>query len=469
MRPRRAPAAMGQQEALRASRSISPSAPARARSTPSSGATTRSGRSIDILMRRRQNNPILTGEAGVGKTAVVEGFALRIAAGDVPPALKDVRLLTLDVGLLQAGASMKGEFEQRLRSGDRRGAGLAEADHPLHRRGAYADRRRRRGGHGRCRQPAQAGARARHAAHHRRHDLGRVQEAHREGSGAHSALPGRAGRRAERGEGDPDDARRRLDLGEAPSRADARRGVSRPPCGCRTATSPRASCPTRPSACSTRPARACAISQHAMPPEVEDSRRRIAAIETELEIIDRERAIGIDTALRRKRRPEAAASGAGAPRDPRRALEDREATLSTGCSRSGPSCATAAAPLQKLPAPCRPTPVKLLAELRDDPDQARGLAGRNAAHPADRRSAGSGDGRAGLDRHTRRPHGQGRDPDGADARRHAEPARRRAGPRHGDDRQTHPDLASGLRQSDQADRRLPAVRPFRRRQDRDGA
>ncbi|WP_426802426.1 type VI secretion system ATPase TssH [Xanthomonas campestris] len=71
---------------------------------------------VDILMRRRQNNPILVGEAGVGKTAVVEGFAQRIARGDVPPALKDVQLRTLDVGLLQAGASMKGEFEQRLRA-----------------------------------------------------------------------------------------------------------------------------------------------------------------------------------------------------------------------------------------------------------------------------------------------------------------------------------------------------------------
>ena len=71
---------------------------------------------VDVLMRRRQNNPILTGEAGVGKTAVVEGFALRIARGDVPPALQGSRLLSLDVGLLQAGASMKGEFENRLRS-----------------------------------------------------------------------------------------------------------------------------------------------------------------------------------------------------------------------------------------------------------------------------------------------------------------------------------------------------------------
>jgi type VI secretion system protein VasG len=71
---------------------------------------------IDVLMRRRQNNPILTGEAGVGKTAVVEGFAQALASGNVPPALRGVRLHALDIGLMQAGASMKGEFEQRLRS-----------------------------------------------------------------------------------------------------------------------------------------------------------------------------------------------------------------------------------------------------------------------------------------------------------------------------------------------------------------
>jgi type VI secretion system protein VasG len=70
---------------------------------------------IDILMRRRQNNPILTGEAGVGKTAVVEGFAIRIADGDVPPPLRKVQLHSLDLALLQAGASVKGEFENRLK------------------------------------------------------------------------------------------------------------------------------------------------------------------------------------------------------------------------------------------------------------------------------------------------------------------------------------------------------------------
>ncbi len=71
---------------------------------------------VDILIRRRQNNPILTGEAGVGKTAVVEGFALRVVQGDVPPPLLNVAIHTLDLGLLQAGAGIKGEFENRLKS-----------------------------------------------------------------------------------------------------------------------------------------------------------------------------------------------------------------------------------------------------------------------------------------------------------------------------------------------------------------
>jgi len=111
-----APAAMGKQEALKKF-TVDLTAQARdGKMDPIVGRDDEIRQVVDILMRRRQNNPILVGEAGVGKTAVVEGFAQRIARGDVPPSLKEVELRALDVGLLQAGASMKGEFEQRLRS-----------------------------------------------------------------------------------------------------------------------------------------------------------------------------------------------------------------------------------------------------------------------------------------------------------------------------------------------------------------
>ena len=110
-----APATMGKKEALM---QFTVDMTAEARSgemDPIVGRDSEIRQIVDILMRRRQNNPILTGEAGVGKTAVVEAFAQRIVRGDVPPPLQNVELRSLDVGLLQAGASMKGEFEQRLK------------------------------------------------------------------------------------------------------------------------------------------------------------------------------------------------------------------------------------------------------------------------------------------------------------------------------------------------------------------
>ena len=110
-----APAAMGKQEAIKKYTIDLTAKAEKGEMDPVTGRDDEIRQIVDILMRRRQNNPILTGEAGVGKTAVVEGFAQRLARGDVPPQLHGVSLLSLDLGLLQAGASMKGEFEQRLR------------------------------------------------------------------------------------------------------------------------------------------------------------------------------------------------------------------------------------------------------------------------------------------------------------------------------------------------------------------
>lgn len=110
-----APAAMGRQEALKKFTVDLTEKARKGEIDPVTGRDDEIRQIVDILMRRRQNNPLLTGEAGVGKTAVVEGFALRLARGDVPPSMQGVTLLSLDIGLLQAGASMKGEFEQRLR------------------------------------------------------------------------------------------------------------------------------------------------------------------------------------------------------------------------------------------------------------------------------------------------------------------------------------------------------------------
>jgi type VI secretion system protein VasG len=110
-----APAQLGKQEALKKYATDLTDRARKGQIDPVTGRDEEIRQIVDILMRRRQNNPILTGEAGVGKTAVVEGFALRLARGDVPPPLQEVSLHTLDIGLLQAGASMKGEFENRLR------------------------------------------------------------------------------------------------------------------------------------------------------------------------------------------------------------------------------------------------------------------------------------------------------------------------------------------------------------------
>jgi type VI secretion system protein VasG len=125
---------------------------------------------IDILLRRRQNNPILTGEPGVGKTAIVEGFAIRVAAGDVPPMLRGVEVRTLDMGLLLAGASMRGEFEERLKGLMRE---VQSSPKPVV---LFVD------------EAAETGVGARGTSHDCRHYLRRVPQIFRKGPGAGQAV-----------------------------------------------------------------------------------------------------------------------------------------------------------------------------------------------------------------------------------------------------------------------------------------
>jgi type VI secretion system protein VasG len=293
-----APAQMGKQEALRRF-TVDLTEQARSgKMDPIVGRDEEVRQIVDILMRRRQNNPILTGEAGVGKTAVVEGFAQRIVAGDVPPALRDVSLRTLDVGLLQAGASMKGEFENRLRqvieevqSSPKPIILFIDEAHTLVGAGGAAGT----GDAANLLKPALARGTLRTVAattwaEYKKHiekdpaltrrfqvvqvlepseekailmmrGMVSVMEQHHRVQIVDEAL----------------EAAVRLSHRYIPARQLPDKSVS---------------------LLDTAAARV-AVSQHAVPPEVDDSRRRIEALETELEIIGRDHGIGIDVAERR--------------------------------------------------------------------------------------------------------------------------------------------------------------------------
>jgi len=289
-----APAALGKQEALK---QFTVDLTEQARSgkmDPVTGRDEEIRQVIDILMRRRQNNPILTGEAGVGKTAVVEGFAQKIVAGDVPPPLREVSLRTLDVGLLQAGASMKGEFEQRLRQvieevqaspkpiilfideahtlvGAGGAAGTGDAANllkPALARGTlrtvaattwaeYKKHIEKDPALTRRFQVVQVNEPSEEKAVLMMRGVASVMEKHHKVMVLDEAL----------------EAAVKLSHRYIPARQLPDKAVSLLDTSCARV----------------------AISQHAVPAEVDDSRKRITALETELEIIGREKAVGIDT------------------------------------------------------------------------------------------------------------------------------------------------------------------------------
>jgi type VI secretion system protein VasG len=292
-----APAQMGKKEAL-AQFTVDLTAEARSgKMDPIVGRDEEIRQVIDILMRRRQNNPILTGEAGVGKTAVVEGFAQRIASGDVPPPLQNVELRVLDVGLLQAGASMKGEFENRLRQvieevqssetpiilfideahtliGAGGAAGTGDAANllkPALARGTlrtvaattwaeYKKYIEKDPALTRRFQVVQVGEPSEERAILMMRSVASMMEQHHRVQILDEAL----------------EASVRLSSRYIPGRQLPDKSVSLLDTACARV----------------------AVSQHATPAEVEDSRRRIEALQTELRIIGREKAVGVETAAR---------------------------------------------------------------------------------------------------------------------------------------------------------------------------
>jgi type VI secretion system protein VasG len=298
-----APAQMGKQEALK---KFAVDLTQRARDgkiDPVLGRDEEIRQIVDILMRRRQNNPILTGEAGVGKTAVVEGFAVRICRGDVPPQLKDVSLFTLDIGLLQAGASMKGEFENRLRqvieevqSSPKPIILFIDEAHTLIGAGGAAGT----GDAANLLKPALARGNLRTIAATtwaeykkyfekdpaltRRFQVVQVHEPSEEKTilmmrGVASTL----------------EAHHRVQILDEALEAAVRLSHRYIP----ARQLPDKAVSLMDTACAR-----VAVSQHATPPEVEDRQRRIETLDTELEIIEREAAIGIDVGSRRAKAQE---------------------------------------------------------------------------------------------------------------------------------------------------------------------
>jgi type VI secretion system protein VasG len=294
-----APAAMGKQEALK---KYSVDLTERARSgemDPIVGRDEEIRQIVDILMRRKQNNPILTGEAGVGKTAVVEGFAQRIAAGDVPPSLKDVTLRSLDIGLLQAGASMKGEFENRLRmvieevqSSPKPIILFIDEAHTLIGAGGAAGT----GDAANLLKPALARGKLRTIAATTRAEYKKHIEKD----------PALTRRFQVVQIGEPSEAKALLMMRGIASTLEKHHRIQILDDALESAVKlshryiPARQLPDKAVSLLDTACARVAISQHAVPAEVDDTRRRIQALDTEIEIIKREDAIGISGAAKRQ-------------------------------------------------------------------------------------------------------------------------------------------------------------------------
>ncbi|MGE8475454.1 MAG: type VI secretion system ATPase TssH, partial [Paraburkholderia hospita] len=291
------PAAMGKQEALRRFTTDLTEQARNGKLDPIVGRDEEIRQVVDILMRRRQNNPLLTGEAGVGKTAVVEGFAQRIVAGDVPPTLHDVQLRTLDVGLLQAGASMKGEFENRLRqvieevqASEKPIILFIDEAHTLVGAGGAAGT----GDAANLLKPALARGTLRTVAA----TTWAEYKKHIEKDPALTRrfqvvqVP------------EPDETKAILMMRGITSTMEKHHKVQVLDEALEAAVRlshryiPARQLPDKAVSLLDTACARVAVSQHATPPSVDDSRKRIAALETELEIIGRETAVGIDTGER---------------------------------------------------------------------------------------------------------------------------------------------------------------------------
>jgi type VI secretion system protein VasG len=292
-----APAPMGKQDALKRFSTDLTEKARKGEIDPVVGRDEEIRQIMDILMRRRQNNPIITGEAGVGKTAVVEGFALRIAKGDVPPPMRGVSVRALDLGLLQAGASMKGEFENRLRqvidevqSSPKPIILFIDEVHALIGAGGAAGT----GDAANLLKPALARGTLRTIGATTWKEYKKYIE-------KDPALTRRF--QAVQVE-EPGEAKAILMMRGIASTLEAHHKVQLLDEALEAAVKlshryiPARQLPDKAVSLLDTACARVAISQHAVPPAIEDSRRRIEALTTELEIIGRERAVGIEVTER---------------------------------------------------------------------------------------------------------------------------------------------------------------------------